>query len=586
MKRTFPLFTKCFTGKKQAAKTLLSHILVPLFILFLYCVSFSFYSHNFLPKGVNSVFSDRFSEILLVLLFIAISVFILLLRSVKFASNDFLSPLDRIEAADLFLILLPLSPVIQYILNNQDLLSPYDSMVILGIFFLLSGLLIILIPWLLSGVGSSRVLKMMGATFTLTIVTMAILSKNFSWLGKGSLKIQLLFFACVFFITFFLYNPKNRWGLYLPVMAFFLSTLLMQFPAFLSSDTKPSLNSPSDFELVAAVGDKQPARKPNVYLLLYDAYVSNETMTAYGIDNSEQEEYLRELGFKLYPRTYSIFADTMRSMGRVLNASMEIEGDLNSSVSGDGKVFHLFEDIGYKTYGIFPYDFMFRGLTPKYDNYIPRFSAPPYSHLLSAILIGEFRFDIGFYEQDHSEFVLEKQEMLFDASRQKSFVYMHTNVPSHSQNSGACLPDEIDLYEDRLNTANREMRQDLDTILNNDPGALVIIAGDHGPYLTKNCGVLSETFNMNEISRLDIQDRYGTFLAIKWPDAEFARYDDITILQDLFPAIFAYLHQDPKILETKLDPVIKLDNVISGATVKNGIISGGINDSEPLFLSQ
>lgn len=511
----FTSITKSLTGNKQIAKNYLSHFLIPIFLLFVLCVSFSYYSHSYLPKGVNSVFADRFSVILLVTLFIALSVFTLLLRSGKFALHDFLSPMDGIDAADLFLVLLPLSPVIQYILNNQDLLSAYDVIIILGIFFLLSGLLIILIPWLLSRVGSSRVLKMMGTTFAFMISYMAILSKNFSWLGKGSLKIQLLFFACVFLITFFLYNPKNKWGLYLPVLAFFLSTLLMQLSVFQSSDNETSLNSPSDFELITAVGNKQPLRKPNVYLLLYDAYVSSETMTAYGIDNSEQEEYLRELGFTLFPQTYSLFADTMRSMGRVLNASMEIEGDLNSTVSGDGKVIRLFKEMGYQTYGIFPYDFMFRGLTPKYDDYIPRFSAPPYSHLLSAILIGEFRFDIGFYDQDHSEFVLEKQEMLLDASRQKSFVYMHTNVPSHSQNSGACLPDEIALFGERLKTANREMQQDLATIFDNDPYSIVIVAGDHGPFLTKNCGVLSDSYKMSEISRLDIQDRYGTFLAIK-----------------------------------------------------------------------
>jgi hypothetical protein len=129
------------------------------------------------------------------------------------------------------------------------------------------------------------------------------------------------------------------------------------------------------------------------------------------------------------------------------------------------------------------------------------------------------------------------------------------------------------------------MQQDIQTIVENDPEAIVIVAGDHGPHLTKNCAETSGVYDISEISRLDIQDRYGTFLAIRWPTKDFAKYDDITVLQDLFPAVFAYLYKDTNILESKIDPVIPIPNSISGASVRNGIIYGGINDGEALFLS-
>jgi hypothetical protein len=130
------------------------------------------------------------------------------------------------------------------------------------------------------------------------------------------------------------------------------------------------------------------------------------------------------------------------------------------------------------------------------------------------------------------------------------------------------------------------MRQDVETIIANDPEAIIIIAGDHGPYLTKNCSVTSGHYDISEISRLDIQDRYGTFLAIRWSTEDFKTYDDIAVLQDVFPAVFAYLYQDTAILQSKVDSTIPAPvNAISGATVKNGIVYGGINDGEPLFLS-
>ncbi len=97
------------------------------------------------------------------------------------------------------------------------------------------------------------------------------------------------------------------------------------------------------------------------------------------------------------------------------------------------------------------------------------------------------------------------------------------------------------------------MRQDLALVIENDPGAILIVAGDHGPHLTKNCiSDLGDVYDISEITRFDIQDRYGTFLAIKWPSSDFEEYDDITILQDLFPAIFAYIFEDQGLLESRL----------------------------------
>jgi hypothetical protein len=127
------------------------------------------------------------------------------------------------------------------------------------------------------------------------------------------------------------------------------------------------------------------------------------------------------------------------------------------------------------------------------------------------------------------------------------------------------------------------MRQDLALILEHDPEAIVIISGDHGPYLTKNCYITGNEYDISEITRLDIQDRYGTFLAIKWPSADFEAYDEITVLQDLFPVIFAYMYEDQGLLRSKVEPITSDEIRISSAKVSNGIIVGGVDDGEPLF---
>ena len=63
-------------------------------------------------------------------------------------------------------------------------------------------------------------------------------------------------------------------------------------------------------------------------------------------------------------------------------------------------------------------------------------------------------------------------------------------------------------------------------------------------------------------------------------------YDDIIVLQDVFPAIFAYLFQDPKFLEAKVEPATFVNKTISGAAVVGSVIEGGIHNGEPFFTGE
>ena len=97
-------------------------------------------------------------------------------------------------------------------------------------------------------------------------------------------------------------------------------------------------------------------------------------------------------------------------------------------------------------------------------------------------------------------------------------VYTHTG-PSHSYDTykPGCAEDEVARYEWRLGFANVEMNTALDYINKNDPQALVIIMSDHGPYLIGDCSYL-EDYEESSISRGLIEDRFSTFLAIRWPE--------------------------------------------------------------------
>ena len=412
---------------------------------------------------------------------------------------------------------------------------------------------------------------------------MGELSQHFRWHEVGTLRKQLPVFSVVFLLHWLFFYSKNQKVLYALIIISFFSTSI---PPLLERNKELSVTiSETDNKLLTMVNTRTPEFSPNIYLLVYDAYVINETMLSYGIDNGTQEEYLEKLGFQIYPHTYSIGYHSNGSMSRVLNASTEYYGIARRGTSGDGVVQNLLKRFGYETYGIFPSDFFFRGTISTYDYTFPNYISAPKDLLMEAIFTGEFQFDIGFDDVSYEQFLDKKSNLFSTKTNFPKFVYAHSSKPKHSQNSGACRTNETTLFDNRLLQANLEMGQDMQAILEYDPDAIIIVAGDHGPYLTKTCYITSGFYDLDEISRLDIQDRYGSFLAIRWPTEDFEEYDDIVVLQDLFPAIFAYIFEDQKFLEAKVQPVL-IGNILSGANVVDGIIEGGVHDGEPLFIEK
>jgi hypothetical protein len=66
--------------------------------------------------------------------------------------------------------------------------------------------------------------------------------------------------------------------------------------------------------------------------------------------------------------------------------------------------------IGYKTIGLFEGDYWFKGATPTYDEFFPKTQNEQFQFFISAILIGEFRFDQQFNSLTQKEFVEIKED--------------------------------------------------------------------------------------------------------------------------------------------------------------------------------
>jgi len=136
---------------------------------------------------------------------------------------------EELSAGDLSLLLLPLTPVIQYILNNQDILFPFESILVFFLCALFVALLILAIPILFRKTGSTRTVMFLGLAFAFSITNMASLSQQFAWYEVGSLKIQLAVFSGVFLVSWFLFRLNFRDLLYFLVAVYFLTNTF--FPA-------------------------------------------------------------------------------------------------------------------------------------------------------------------------------------------------------------------------------------------------------------------------------------------------------------------------------------------------------------------
>lgn len=435
--------------------------------------------------------------------------------------------------------------------------------------------------------GAEKALFSVSIAFVFLLLNMASLSFEFKWHFVGSFKTQLLILISIAFALYFLLLFKSKLA-YTLISIFFFTNIVYFSVSNPDSSQQQEVSTAwdsNDLEVAKSLKDIKLNKKPDIYILIYDSYPNVETMQMYGIDNSTQYGYLEKQGFHTYHSTWSLDDHSFGTMGRVLGLTGS-SGENRVGTAGNVPLIDYLDINGYLTAGIFSNDYFFRGQSKvNYDFYIPKKltnkNNMTVKHFKNAILEGEFRFNAGFDIYDHDEFVRSKRTF-FDKgfTSQPKFIYTHTG-PGHSQMSGVCRDNETELFVERLNKANLEMQKDIEKILAADREAIIIVAGDHGPWLTKTCTYIPNV-QKEAVNRFDVQDRVGTFLAVKWPYPEKKTPENIEILQDIMPAVLEYISDQPNDLRMPQDSTPARKS--AGVIVENGIIRGGVNDGEPLFL--
>jgi len=552
----------------------------------------------FFPFGINFSFATQLWKWILALIVLLFLIYVLLIFFIKnsplnYLENNSLFHLTKVEGfqfKNLFLSLLPMTPVFQYIILNHEMLSLADFFIIMLFFMFLILIFAFVIPWALSIFASRELLMIVALSFLFIIFNMATLSAAFAWHEQGSMNIQLLMFISTTLILLTT-NFISKKILFIAVIAFFFINILSSFLS-----TGNVWRQPHEFEILpleSTLAESRIEKKNDVLLIIYEAYANYETMKHYGFDNSTQLTLLEQNGFHIYHGVYSLGTPTIESMSMLFNIEREPLHRL--FLAGDGATHRILSEKGYNTIGVFQNDYNFRGLSIDEITYDFPFPVPAPREganlLIHAILAGEFSDEVSLKGVGYESYLEQKLKVLNREYPSPKFMYSHSLYPGH-RSEISLRPNEdkyIDTYLNRLtNAANIEMLKDIDKIIKLNPNAITIIAGDHGPFLTKTGYGLHlnpKTCTSYNIDRYDMQDRYGAFLAIRWPDENYATRHDIKILQDIFPAVFAYLFDDDSLFnEIRLKQrTTATPQNICGVSIKDGIIVGGKDDGKALF---
>lgn len=564
--------------------------LYDVFVSFMLLFIITFTASKLLPPGINLVFNQKSIYYFIFLSFFTFLILIILNIRNKASLKFFYKKDEKISKFDLTLLLLPIAIVIQYIIFNLNMLTPEDIILFFIKSFILCLVFVLIIPYILCRIADKRLIVSVTTGYIFLFFFMPALALTQNWSGSGSFVIQfltlLLSIICLF--LFYLINKKL---LSILVTIFFIFTVSNSFLINKKEVSRNIESSNIEYHsennhqnILDIISQGSIKKKYDIIYLSYESYPNQETLSYYGFDNSNQISFLKENNFKIYEKNYTIAADTLGSLGRAMNITSSTgKLKLSEYTSGNNFVVKLLSNEGFKSIGIFSNDGYIRGTNPDWDYFFPNEDIE-FFNLFGAVTEGEFRFNFRNGSFRYSEYLDKKKEYLKKKENSPYFLLSHNKYPGHTQNSGKCLPNEKKEYFDNMKKANFEMKEDINNILNTNKDSVIIIAGDHGPYLTLNCAAIPKNYDLEKIDRYHLQDRYGAFLAIHWPQ-DLKKDYNITTLQDIFPAILSNFYNDENIWKLGRISTRTVDEVAGeGLYIEDGLIYGGKNNYETLFI--
>ena len=173
-----------------------------------------------------------------------------------------------------------------------------------------------------------------------------------------------------------------------------------------------------------------------------------------------------------------------------------------------------------------------------------------------------------------------KRRLVAEAPAERSFVYAHNPLPGHLPASAVGrkgAEEELRAYVERMQAADRHIEEDVDAILAKKDDSIIIVASDHGA-LIKMC-------ERGDFGRMDLLDRCGVQLYVRWPKGYEATLD-MDCLSDVFLEVFICLSGDSFLAQFESEGVtepIQAPLKAPKGAVRRGVIQLGRDAGKPLL---
>ncbi|MBX2827496.1 MAG: hypothetical protein KTR22_05005 [Flavobacteriaceae bacterium] len=432
-----------------------------------------------------------------------------------------------------------LYPFISYYTHNFQLVNSWQHFLFFFALFIVAPALLFWVLYRISKKGFLKKWRTYGLFFLTVFVF--LLFVEIALYAQLKKKLALITFLAVIPFAFLLYKHYKKIIFLQVIIAiiglFYLIPVLWEQ----RSISTEWIKQPDAIEAIVL------KKKPNIYLIQPDGYVNFEEIVRghYNMDNSQFKSFLDDNGFTLYPNFRSNYPSTLASNGALFgmkhhyfNYGTHPSKSLNARklLVSDNPALNILKDNGYKTHLILesPYVLLNR---PKMGYDACNFST------FDVPFIGS-----GFRNKKDVQTDLEGY-LVMDTSEPKFFFVEFFN-PGHIKNrkgDAQGVEGEKKHWEESLAYANERLTKMITTIEKKDPGAMIILLADHGGYVG-----LEYAMQMYEktTQRDHIYSLFASLCAIKWPETNLNGVDvDLKSSVNLFRTIFAYLGEDPSLLQ-------------------------------------
>jgi len=272
----------------------------------------------------------------------------------------------------------------------------------------------------------------------------------------------------------------------------------------------------------------KPVVKPNVYFILSDGMASFEYLGAVGYDATRIREYFSSKAFTVYDDTFANIHPTLLSMASILNFRLvekNNEEQARQMIANPDELKDNLSNAGYRLEYHHMADYLLlRGCLA--DVCYPNLGLVQEARAMFSRIIGKQFVDDGWKSEDYG---VDRQAMLDTIKnsvanqRTPTFRYIHYYDPahvSHAVHNNCDAGVETEKYLNRVHVEFANVRDAIDQILDVDPNAIIIYAGDHGPWIDDNCSWSGVPQTLH-----GLRDRISAAVAVRWPDTYSGEFD-------------------------------------------------------------